>query len=126
MALAFARLGASPDDVPQRIVHAMRTRPFLVGGTERFDTVLMEETEGEVLAKIGAEGVHSVAVPSRGLGLAVKVEDGAPRAQYPAVLRLLQALEVLPAELPPRLAEVLAKPVRNTRGEIVGELAPAA
>jgi L-asparaginase II len=126
MALAFARLGASTDDVPQRIVHAMRTRPFLVGGTERFDTVLMEETEGEVLAKIGAEGVHSVAVPSRGLGLAVKVEDGAPRAQYPAVLRLLQALDVLPPELPPRLAEVLAKPVRNTRGEIVGELAPAA
>jgi L-asparaginase II len=126
MALAFARLGASADDVPQRIVHAMRTRPFLVGGTERFDTVLMEETEGEVLAKIGAEGVHSVAVPARGLGLAVKVEDGAPRAQYPAVLRLLQALDVLPAELSPRLAEVLSKPVRNTRGEVVGELAPAA
>ncbi|MDF1503774.1 asparaginase [Roseisolibacter sp. H3M3-2] len=126
MALAFARLGAATEDVPQRILHAMRTRPFLVGGTDRFDTVLMEETDGAVVAKIGAEGVHSVSVPGRGLGLAVKVEDGAPRAQYPAVLRLLQALDVLPAALPPRLAEVLSKPVRNTRGEIVGELAPAA
>jgi L-asparaginase II len=126
MAVAWARLVASTDDVPSRIVHAMRTRPFLVGGTERFDTVLMEETEGDVLAKIGAEGVHSVAVPSQGLGIAVKVEDGAPRAQYPAVLRCLQALDVLPAALPPRLAELLSKPVRNTRGEVVGELAPAA
>ena len=129
MARAYARLGAAyaaGDDVPARIVHAMRTRPFLVGGTDRFDTVMMEETEGELLVKIGAEGVHSVSVPSRGLGLAVKVEDGAQRAQYPAVLRLLQALDVLPATLTPRLAEFLTKPVRNTRGEVVGELVPAA
>jgi L-asparaginase II len=133
MARAYARLGAaaqSGDDVPARIVHAMRTRPFLVGGTERFDTVLMEETEGELLAKVGAEGVHSVSVPARGLGFAVKVEDGAQRAQYPAVLRLLQAMDVLPATLPPRLAEFLNRPLRNTRGEVVGEvvgeLVPAA
>ncbi|MGZ8456667.1 MAG: asparaginase [Gemmatirosa sp.] len=129
MARAYARLGAAShagDDVPARIVHAMRTRPFLVGGTDRFDTVLMEETDGELLAKIGAEGVHSVAVPARGLGFAVKVEDGAQRAQYPAVLRVLQAMDVLPATLPPRLAEFLTKPVRNTRGEVVGELVPAA
>ncbi|GLC27455.1 asparaginase [Roseisolibacter agri] len=129
MARAYARLGAAyaaGDDVPARIVHAMRTRPFLVGGTDRFDTVMMEETDGELLVKIGAEGVHSVAVPSRGLGLAVKVEDGAQRAQYPAVLRLLQALDVLPERLTPRLAEFLTKPVRNTRGEVVGELVPAA
>jgi L-asparaginase II len=104
----------------------MRTRPFLVGGTDRFDTVLMEETDGGILAKIGAEGVHSVAVLDRSLGLAVKVEDGNQRAQYPAVLRFLQELDALPAELPPRLAEFMTKPIRNTRGEVVGELVSAA
>jgi L-asparaginase II len=129
MALAYARLAeaaTADDDVPARVVHAMRTRPFLVGGTDRFDTVLMEETDGAILAKIGAEGVHSVAVLDRGLGLAVKVEDGNQRAQYPAVLRLLQALDALPAVLPPRLAEFVTKPLRNTRGEVVGELVSAA
>ncbi len=129
MARGYARLAdasAADDDVPARVVHAMRTRPFLVGGTDRFDTVLMEETDGGVLAKIGAEGVHSVAVLDRSLGLAVKVEDGNQRAQYPAVLRFLQALNVLPAELPPRLAEFMTKPIRNTRGEVVGELVSAA
>ena len=129
MARAYARLArahAADDDVPARIVHAMRTRPFLVGGTDRFDTVLMEETDGQVLAKVGAEGVHSVAVLDRGLGFAVKVEDGAARAQHPAVLRLLQLLDVLPDPLPPRLADFLVKPIRNTRGEVVGELACAA
>jgi L-asparaginase II len=129
MARAYARLARaarSDDDVPARVVHAMRTRPFLVGGSERFDTVLCEETDGRVLAKVGAEGVHSVALLDRGVGVAVKVEDGSVRAQYPAVLRVLQLLDALPAQLPPRLADFLVKPVRNTRGEVVGELAPAA
>jgi L-asparaginase II len=129
MARAYARLAASAaedEDVPSRILHAMVTRPFLVGGTDRFDTVLIEECDGCVIAKIGAEGVHSVAVPQRGLGAAVKVGDGGQRAQYPAVLRLLQFLDVLPAELPPRLHEFLQRTVRNTRGEVVGEVRPVA
>jgi L-asparaginase II len=76
------------------------------------------------VAKIGAEGVHSVAVPDQGIGFAVKVEDGAQRAQFPAVLRVLQLLDVLPATLPARLGEYMRRPVRNTRGEIVGEIRP--
>ena len=106
----------------RNVFGAMRTRPFLVGGTDRFDSVLIEETEGRVIAKIGAEGVHSVAVPEQGIGIAVKVEDGAQRAQFPAVLRVLQALDALPATLPPRLDEFNKRPVRNTRGETVGEI----
>jgi L-asparaginase II len=110
------------DPVPHRIMTAMRTRPFLIGGTDRFDSVLIEETDGRVIAKIGAEGVHSVGVPELGLGFAVKVDDGAQRAQFPAVLRVLQELDVLPATLPPRLDEFQRRPIRNTRGEVVGEV----
>ena len=129
MARAYARLADAVRRASQtamRIVHAMQTRPFLVGGTDRFDTVLLEETGGSVLAKVGAEGVHSVAVLDRGIGIAVKVEDGSQRAQHPAVLRALQHLGVLPGALPPRLEEFLRKPLRNTRNELVGEVYPAA
>jgi L-asparaginase II len=129
MARAYARLAAAAaegEDVPSRILHAMVTRPFLVGGTERFDSILIEECEGCVIAKIGAEGVHTVAVPQRGLGMALKVDDGGQRAQYPAVLRLLQLLDVLPLELPTRLHEFLHRPVKNSRGEVVGEVRPVA
>lgn len=125
MARAWSRLARAvrnDDEIPSRIVHAMTTRPFLVGGTDRFDTVLMEETNGRVVAKVGAEGVHSVGVPELGLGFAVKVDDGAQRAQFPAVLRVLQIYGALPAQLPPRLEEFLRRPVRNTRGETVGEI----
>jgi L-asparaginase II len=120
----FARAARDNEPVPSRVLHAMQSRPFLVGGTDRFDSVLIEGTRGAAVSKIGAEGVHCVAVCEQGLGLAVKVEDGAQRAQFLAVIRLLQLLDVLPAELPPRLDEYARRPIRNTRGEVVGEVRP--
>ena len=129
MAGAYARLAAAAargEATPNRIVDAMTWHSFLVGGTDRFDTALMEASGGRVLAKVGAEGVHTVAALDLGLGLAVKAEDGAARAQYPAVLRALQHVGALPDPLPPRLDDYLRRPVRNTRGEVVGELRPAA
>jgi L-asparaginase II len=125
MALAYARLADAARrcvEVPARIVHAMQTRPFLVGGTDRFDSALIEATEGRCIAKIGAEGIHCVAVVDEGIGLAVKVEDGAQRAQFPAVILALQHYGALPRDLPPRLAEFMQRPLRNTRGEVVGEV----
>ncbi len=129
MALAYARFAASvqaAEEVPARIAAAIRAHPHLLGGTDRFDTVLLQETSGAVIAKVGAEGVHSVAVPALGIGLALKVEDGALRAQHVAVLAALRQLGVLPAELPPRLADFAQRPVRNTRAERVGEVRAAA
>ena len=125
MALAYARLADAArrsSEIPSRIVHAMQTRPFLVGGTDRFDSALIEATEGRCIAKIGAEGVHCVALVDEGLGLAIKVEDGAQRAQFPAVIAALHHLGALPKELPPRLAEFMVRALRNTRGEVVGEV----
>jgi L-asparaginase II len=104
----------------------MMSQPFLVGGTDRFDTVLMQESQGRILAKVGAEGVHSLAVLDLGIGVALKVEDGAQRAQGASVLRLLQYLGALPDPLPPRLADFLRRSLRNTRGETIGELRPVA
>ena len=125
MARAYSRLADDARrslELPSRIVHAMQTRPFLIGGTDRFDSALIEATEGRVISKIGAEGVHSVAIIDDGIGIAIKVEDGAQRAQFPAVIRVLQHFGALPADLPPRLAEYAPRLLRNTRGEVVGEV----
>jgi L-asparaginase II len=129
MARAYARFAgaaARGEEIPARIVAALRARPFLFGGTDRFDTVLIEQTDGRVLTKVGAEGVHCVALLDRGIGIAIKVEDGAQRAQYSAVLRILQFLGAIPNALPPRLADFAHKPVRNSRNEVVGEVRPLA
>jgi len=65
-----------------------------------------------------------VALVDEGVGIAVKVEDGAQRAQFPAVIAALQHYGALGKDLPPRLGEFLHKPLRNTRGEVVGEVRP--
>jgi L-asparaginase II len=122
----FARAARDQEPLPSRILHAMQSRPFLVGGTDRFDSVLIETTLGAAVSKIGAEGVYCVAVCELGIGFALKVEDGAQRAQFPAVIRLLQLLDVLPETVAPRLEEYARRPIRNTRGEVVGEVRPFA
>jgi L-asparaginase II len=124
MATAFGRFAAAVrrgNEVPYRVGNAMLSNPFLVGGTDRFDTLLMEEAPG-IICKIGAEGVHSAGILASGIGVAIKVEDGASRAQYPALLALLQQLGALPEVLPERLAEHARRPVRDTRHEVVGEI----
>ena len=78
------------------------------------------------MTKVGAEGVHAVAIPDQGIGFVIKAEDGSQRAQFPAVIRMLQYLDALPASLPLRLEEFRRRPIRNTRGECVGEIRPRA
>ena len=127
MATAYARLADQArrsNEVPSRIVHAMQTRPFLVGGSDRFDSAIIEATEGRVIAKVGAEGVHSIAIIDEGIGIALKVECGAQRAQFPAVIAALQHYGALPRDLPPSLVEFSHKQLRNTRGEVVGDVRP--
>ena len=125
LASAFARLGAAAnrgEEVPARILAAIAAHPFLFGGTDRFDTVLVEESGGRLISKVGAEGVHAVSIPAMGIAVAIKVEDGASRAQHPALLKLLQLLGVLPEELSPRLSSFARAPIMNTRNELVGEV----
>jgi L-asparaginase II len=129
MALAYsrwARAVSAGEELPSRTARALRAHPHLLGGTDRFDTILLEETRGRVIAKVGAEGVHCAAIPDLGFGLAIKVEDGGTRAQHVALIRLLQFVGVVPEPLSPRLAEWARRPVRNTRGEVVGCIRPAA
>ena len=119
MARAYARLAARRrrgDDVPARIVHAMRTRPFLVGGTDRFDTVLMEETDGACssqdrrrractrVALLGARHRHRAQGGGR----------RAARAVSGGAARCCSARRAA-AELPPRLAEFTARGRSATR-----------
>jgi L-asparaginase II len=129
MARAWARLATAIQDeeAEARKIHAAVTeRPLLFGGSDRFDSVVVEETEGRVITKVGAEGVHAAAIPDQGIGFVIKVEDGSTRAQFPAVLRMLQYLDALPATLTPRLEEFRRRGIRNTRGECVGEIRPLA
>ena len=102
MATLFARLTATErlgDLAPaaDRATEAMRSEPYLVGGRNRVDTDLMRTTP-DVVAKSGAEASECTAVLSSGLGVAVKIEDGGSRASAPALIRVLEQIDVLSAD----------------------------
>ncbi len=119
--LAPVRLGRLAPHVA-RVVTAMRAEPYLVGGRDRADTVLMRTVPG-LLTKVGAEALHCAAVPELGLGIAVKVADGGERAAAPALVRVLRLLGALDDRAVERLGAVARRPVLGG-GRPVGELVP--
>lgn len=127
MAGAFARFAqAAADEEPAaRIVRAMTGRPFMVGGEGRTCTDVMARSEGRVFVKLGAEGVYGGGVPSEGLGFAIKVADGGRRAVEVALVRVLELLGALTDTEVGALSRHGRPAVRNTRGEVVGEIRPA-
>ena len=94
--------------------------PVLVAGEGRFDTLVMSKLAPFVFVKGGAEGVHCAALPGLGLGVAVKVDDGAKRGTERALAEVIAAL--LP-EARSALADQLDGEIVNWRGTSVGRIA---
>jgi L-asparaginase II len=124
LATAWARLGTSDDVALGRIRNAMLAHPELVAGTGRLDTMLMQAWQGQILVKVGAEGVFAAALPSLGLGVALKVADGDMRAAGIALVAILEQLVVRAGATDAMPLDTLAPwrdpAIRNTRGEITG------
>ena len=108
----------------RRLVDAMRAHPEMVAGEGRACTILMRAMGGRVAAKTGAEAVFVAILPDQGLGVALKVTDGATRAAEAAITALLVHLGVLP-ENDPAVGRFLTDPIRNWRGMVTGDMRTA-
>jgi len=106
----------------RRVRAAMAACPQCVAGTKRFDTRVMSACKGEVLVKGGAEGVHIAMIPGRGLGIALKVDDGAIRASEQAMGCVLDGLGLLNGAAREQLSDLVEMPILSTLGVRVGEL----
>ncbi len=127
MALAFASLAnpqfsAERNEAVGKIVEAMTTYPQVVAGTGRFCTDLMAATQGRIVAKDGNEGIFCLGIVDKGWGLAIKVADGSMRPHGPAILSILEQLNVLEEEELIKLAGYRNPKVRNFRKEVIGEI----
>ncbi|MEO8201843.1 MAG: asparaginase [Gemmatimonadota bacterium] len=130
MATAYARFGVSSEEPARRLREAMLGFPHMVGGMGRPCTDLMRVMGGRLVAKVGAEGVYSAALPEHGIGISLKAEDGdmrtAPIALVTVVNRILTHLGDATAVQLLRSSGHLPKiPIRNTRGLVTGALSSA-
>ena len=108
-----------------RVRRAVARNPFMVAGDDRACTRIIEAAGARTLVKFGAEGVFFAALYESGLGLALKVRDGATRAADAAIAAMLDRLGVLGESDRDALADMLEKPLRNWAGRLVGAVRPA-
>ena len=132
LALAMARM-ADPSDQPEsrqaaaaRIRAAMAAEPFYIHGSNAFGTDVIAAAGPDVLVKGGAEGVYTAILPALGLGVALKIDDGASRAAELAMIHTLEGLGALDDSQRKALAERLRPVQTNWAGTAVGELRPTA
>jgi len=133
LARAFARVGtgvglsADHARAALRLRQAVAKAPFMVGGTDRFDTRVMQRLGERVFCKVGAEGVYCAALPDRGLGVALKIDDGnnarAAEVVMAALIEAFVALDDGDAALLRGLSDVRLK---NWNGIEVGALRASA
>lgn len=106
----------------ERLVTACMAEPFYVGGTGRACTGFMEAAPGEIFAKYGADGVYALGLPKLGLGIAVKCDDGTPRAAEAMAAGIMK--HMLPADhiAQQPLSSWTNKPIYSANGEQNGML----
>ena len=98
----------------RRLLEAMASEPFLVAGSGRACTRLMESAGGTAVVKTGAEGVFCGIDLREGFAFALKARDGHPRAAEIAAEWLLDLLGSVEHASP--------KPLTNWVGSNVGEI----
>ena len=94
----------------------------MISGTNKINTLMQIETAGKALVKGGAEGVYTAAINSLGLGVCIKIDDGAGRAASLAMLAVLRKLNVLSEDSVQKIKEFGFDEVRNWAGTLVGKI----
>ena len=115
-----ASLGAARSRSARRLYQAMVREPFMVAGTGRWSTTAIEIGEGQFAVKTGAEGVCCAIVPSLGLGIALKIDDGAARAAEAVMSELLARFAGLKEHTIEKLLTLGQPILYNAAGEAIG------
>lgn len=122
MAILFAKLSSGDSLEMERIIRAMTSHPELISGDHAFDTNLMQQTDGALVSKAGAEGIQCIGRVGESLGLAIKVLDGSKRAKYAIAIHLLRQLGWITPAVSEALAETYMELGDYKRLEVLGEL----
>ncbi len=122
LAGGYSGESAAKDAVLGDIFSAMAAYPEMVSGTGRLDLAIARLSDGDCIAKAGVDGIYTVGVKSRGLGIAIKVADGALSVLYATAVAVLKQLKVVEQLNELSLSRWNDPVIRNLRGIEVGQL----
>ncbi len=127
VATAMARFASATEgtDARQsamvRLREAMMLHPELVSGDGRPCTELMRACAGRAAIKGGADGYYVAILPEPGLGVALKVMDGADRGRESAIAAILHKLGLI-EDGHPALATWMHPEQINVAGRVTGRI----
>ena len=97
----------------EKIINAIQKHPYIFGGENRFDTEIIEKTQG-LIAKVGAGGLCIVFNVKEQIGFVVKINDCSMEARRFAVLEMINRLGWGNIKLD--------KTIKTIHGQVVGNI----
>jgi len=127
IATMFQKLGSKKYPELEKLYNAMTNYPFLVGGTDRFDTDYIKAMKGRSITKIGGEAIRGGSMKTEkygNIGIALKVQDGNKRALDPSLIEILKHLDIISPNEIEQLKIYETPSIYNHRKIEIGKVIP--
>jgi L-asparaginase II len=106
----------------EQIVQAVLAHPFMIAGTGRYCTELMQKANGQFIGKTGADGVFCMGHIAQKLGLAIKIDDGKMGPQYTVAQAFVEANQWIAPQDAAMLHHYVKAEQKNFAGNQTGPL----
>lgn len=127
-AIAYKNLVSNnhlPDVVKEAcevVVKAVSAYPFMVAGSKRYCTDMMQVTAPQIIGKTGAEGIFCMTFTEQKLGVCIKIDDGKMLPQYNVAQALINASGLFNEDELAPLQHHLQAPITNFNKLTTGEI----
>lgn len=125
-AYGMARM-CKPDTLPEKyeeaatkIINAVIKHPVNVSGSDRIDYKLMQKYPKKLVVKSGANGYFGGGIPGKGIGFAIKTNDGLSSMRNAVLVELLYQIGVISEEDLPYFEDEHEVKAYNHKKELVG------
>lgn len=106
----------------ETIVKAVSAYPFMVAGTKRYCTDMMQITAPLIIGKTGAEGIFCMSFTQQKWGVCIKIDDGKMLPQYNIAQAIVEAANLFSPEQLSPLQSYLSAPITNFNKLTTGKI----
>ncbi len=104
------------------VIEAVSKYPFMVAGSKRYCTDLMQICAPQIIGKTGAEGIFCISLPEQKIGVCIKIDDGKMLPQYNVAQAFVEATGLFDQETLKPLHHYLQSDLTNFNKFTVGEI----
>lgn len=104
------------------VIKAVSAHPFMVAGTNRYCTEMMQATAPRIIGKTGAEGIFCMALTEERVGVCIKIDDGKMLPQYNVAQAFIEATKIFGRKQLSRLHPYMEAPITNANNYVSGNM----